>query len=124
MKNECVCIKKHNQHIPSTKISVSLLSYYTFLISLMFIKNVSLIIGIWTSFCPKYHLHRPGRFCFLTEPTGLGKSDLSNSRYIKKENAMAIQIAIIDCGGTAIAHLSVYLNTEVYQKAINERWGF
>ncbi len=37
---------------------------------------------------------------------------------------MPIQIAIIDCGGTAIAHLSVYLNTEVYQKAINERWGF
>ena len=42
---------------------------------------------------------------------------------------MAIQIAIIDCGGTANAHLNVCLNTEVYQKVINERgainkrWG-
>ena len=44
---------------------------------------------------------------------------------------MAIQIAIIDCGGMANAHLSVCLtiyiiqkiSTEVWQKQINERWG-
>ncbi len=32
------------------------------------INNVSWIIGVWTSFCQKYYLHRPGRFGFLTEP--------------------------------------------------------
>ena len=42
---------------------------------------------------------------------------------IKRENSMPIQIAIIDYDGMANAHLNVCLNTEVYQKVINERWG-
>lgn len=40
---------------------------------------------------------------------------------------MPIQLAIIDCSGTVIAHLIACLtiyHSEVYHSPNNERWGF